>query len=144
VRRLKDETLLIDDTYNANPHSMRAALAAAAELAHAQSPAARIVAVLGEMKELGPFAPKEHEALGDAIADAGVALVIGCGGMIDLALDRAAARGVAVEKGTDTADAAVRAVARVAPKDIVLVKGSRSVGAERVVAALVAARGEHA
>jgi UDP-N-acetylmuramoyl-tripeptide--D-alanyl-D-alanine ligase len=140
VRRLKDDTLLIDDTYNANPHSMRAALAAAAELGRAHG--ARVVAVLGEMKELGPSAPAEHAALGDAVADAGVALAVGCGGLVDLALDRAAARGVAIEKAQDTAQAALRAVAVVAPGDVVLVKGSRGVRAERVVEALVAARGE--
>lgn len=128
-----DDVLLLDDTYNANPASMRAALATLAEIAGATR---RKVAILGEMKELGAHAEAEHTALGDAIADAGVALAIGCGGLVDRALDRAAARGVEVVREASTTDAAITATVRVKAGDAVLVKGSRSVGAERVTAAL--------
>jgi len=139
LRRLHDDTLVLDDSYNANPASVRNALRSLAELGQAES--RRTVAVLGEMKELGPTSPREHEALGDEIAAAGVALAVGCGGLIDLALDRAAARGVAVIKAKTTDEAAERAASSVAPRDVVLVKGSRSVGAERVVDALARAHG---
>jgi UDP-N-acetylmuramoyl-tripeptide--D-alanyl-D-alanine ligase len=127
-----DGPTILDDTYNANPSSMRASLATLAEIAGGR----RRVAVLGEMKELGHLADEEHTSLGDDVADAGVALLIGCGGRIDLTLDRAAARGVEVARCPSTEAAAAEAALRVRPDDVVLVKGSRSVGAERVVAAL--------
>jgi UDP-N-acetylmuramoyl-tripeptide--D-alanyl-D-alanine ligase len=126
--------VLVDDTYNANPASVRAALSTLSELARAKS--ARAVLVLGEMKELGPAAAAEHASLGDAIVQAGVALAIGCGGLAGLALDRAAQGGVQVIAAADAAAAAREAVRHVVPGDVVLVKGSRSVGAEAVVAAL--------
>jgi UDP-N-acetylmuramoyl-tripeptide--D-alanyl-D-alanine ligase len=138
VRTLGGGTLVIDDTYNANPGSVRAALATLSEIAGGR----RMVAVLGEMKELGALARDEHEALGDPIADAGVALAIGCGGLVDLALARAETRGIAVVFAADTDEAAREAVQRVRPGDAVLIKGSRSVGAERVVAELVRSLGE--
>ncbi|MBX3208284.1 MAG: UDP-N-acetylmuramoylalanyl-D-glutamyl-2, 6-diaminopimelate--D-alanyl-D-alanine ligase [Labilithrix sp.] len=132
LRTLAGDVLLLDDTYNANPASMRAALATLAEIAGNR----RKVVVLGEMKELGALAEAEHDALGDAIADAGVALAIGCGGLVDRALDRAAARDVAVARAADTAEAAGVARERVTSGDAVLVKGSRSARTEVVVAEL--------
>lgn len=135
LQRLPDDVLLLDDTYNANPASMRAALATLAEVAGSR----RKIAVLGEMKELGDIGRSEHLLLGDAIVDAGVTLVIGCGGLINLALFRAAKRGIAVVSATSTETAAKEAKARVRPGDAVLVKGSRGVGAERVVAVLTGA-----
>jgi UDP-N-acetylmuramoyl-tripeptide--D-alanyl-D-alanine ligase len=132
IRELPNDVLLLDDTYNANPQSMRAALATLGEIAGAR----RRVAVLGEMKELGEIALDEHTALGDAIIEAGITLAIGCGGMVDLALSRASARGVEVVRATTTDEAAREAAARVRPGDAVLVKASRSVGAERVVESL--------
>lgn len=134
VRAIRNNVHVIDDTYNANPSSMRAGLATLAEIAGEDR---RRVAVLGEMKELGALAEAEHEALGDDIVNAGVNLAIGCGGLIDLALERAEARGVQVVRASSTEEAAREAAARVQPGDVVLVKGSRSVGAEKVVAALV-------
>jgi UDP-N-acetylmuramoyl-tripeptide--D-alanyl-D-alanine ligase len=130
VRRARGVTVL-DDAYNANPGSMRAALATLAEAG-----GARRVAVLGEMKELGPAAEREHETLADAVADAGVALLVSCGGMADLVARGARARGVEVVLAADAAEAARAAAERVRAGDVVLVKASRSVGAERVVEAL--------
>jgi UDP-N-acetylmuramoyl-tripeptide--D-alanyl-D-alanine ligase len=133
VKRLAEDILVLDDTYNANPASMRAALATLAEIAGER----RRVAVLGEMKELGAHAEVEHVALGDAIAAAGVTLAIGCGGLISRALERAAELGVACVPASSTEEAAREAKARMRPSDAVLVKGSRSVGAEKVVAVLI-------
>ncbi len=140
IRTLGDGTLVVDDTYNANPSSVRAALASLGEIG-----SGRRVAILGEMKELGDLAAAEHESLGDAIASAGVALAIGCGGLVGLALARAAAVSstpIEVVCATSTDDAAREASARVCAGDVVLVKGSRSVGAEKVVSELVRSRGE--
>jgi UDP-N-acetylmuramoyl-tripeptide--D-alanyl-D-alanine ligase len=130
IRRLGD-VRVIDDAYNANPASMRAALSALGEIK-----AERRVAVLGEMKELGPLAEGEHEALAQAVATAGVALLVSCGGMADTIARGAAAQGVEVAFAVDAVDAARVASERVRPGDVVLVKASRSVGAERVVEAI--------
>jgi UDP-N-acetylmuramoyl-tripeptide--D-alanyl-D-alanine ligase len=135
IRHLDGDVLVIDDTYNANPASMSASLATLAEIAGAGR---RRVAILGEMRELGHLAEEEHGALGDAIAEAGVVLAIGCGGLLTLALERAAARGVEIVDAPDTAAAAAEALRRVRPGDAVLVKASRGVRAERVVDALLA------
>ncbi|MEO8876294.1 MAG: UDP-N-acetylmuramoylalanyl-D-glutamyl-2, 6-diaminopimelate--D-alanyl-D-alanine ligase, partial [Polyangiaceae bacterium] len=72
----------------------------------------------------------------------GVALVIGCGGLADVALKRAAQSGVAVKSAPDSPSAAKIAVFEVRAGDAVLVKASRGVAAEVVVEALVSARGE--
>jgi UDP-N-acetylmuramoyl-tripeptide--D-alanyl-D-alanine ligase len=111
---------------------MRSALATLAEIAGPR----RRVCVLGEMKELGAHAEPEHVALGDAVFQAGVSLAIGCGGLISKTLSRAAELGVEVISCASTEDAAREAKDRVRPSDVVLVKGSRGVGAEKVVAAL--------
>jgi len=133
LKRLAEDIVVLDDTYNANPASMRAALATLAEIAGSR----RRVAVLGEMKELGAHAEAEHVALADALAAAGVTLAIGCGGLISRALLRAAELGVTCVDASSTEEAAAEAKARVRPSDAVLVKGSRSVGAERVVQVLI-------
>jgi UDP-N-acetylmuramoyl-tripeptide--D-alanyl-D-alanine ligase len=135
VRRARGVTIL-DDAYNANPGSMRAALSTLAECG-----GGRRVAVLGEMKELGPAAEREHEALGDAVAEAGVALLVSCGGMADRTAHGARARGVEVVVTSGAEEAARVAVERVRPGDVVLVKASRSIGAERVVEALACEEG---
>jgi UDP-N-acetylmuramyl pentapeptide synthase len=70
-----------------------------------------------------------------------VAVAISCGGLADLALDRASAAGVAVHRAASVQAAAEIAVRVVEAGDAVLVKGSRSIGTERVVEALVADRG---
>jgi UDP-N-acetylmuramoyl-tripeptide--D-alanyl-D-alanine ligase len=132
VRMIGDDVLVLDDTYNANPSSMRAALATLAEIGGKR----RKIAVLGEMKELGALAEQEHVVLGDVLVDAGVNLAIGCGGLIDLALEQAASRGVEIVRCADTAAAAAVAPSHVRSGDAVLVKGSRSTKTETVLAAL--------
>lgn len=134
LRKLERDVLVLDDTYNANPASMRAALETLREVGAGR----RLVAVLGEMKELGALAEGEHDALGEAVAASGVALAIGCGGLATRALERAKAKGVEVVTAGSTEEAAAEAARRIRGGDAVLVKGSRSVGAERVVAAIVA------
>jgi UDP-N-acetylmuramoyl-tripeptide--D-alanyl-D-alanine ligase len=123
--------VVLDDAYNANPTLMCAALSTLAE-----TPAGRRVAVLGEMKELGPAAEREHVALADAVVAARVALLISCGGLADVLARAVASRGVEVVLATGAEEASRVAVERVRRGDVVLVKASRSVGAERVVQAL--------
>jgi UDP-N-acetylmuramoyl-tripeptide--D-alanyl-D-alanine ligase len=120
--------VLIDDCYNANPMSMRAAIDDLAETAKG-----RRVAVLGDMLELGPDAPRLHRELGEHAGARGVDLLIAVG-----SLASEAAHAFAGESRT-AADAP--AAAELVPEllragDTVLVKGSRGVGLERVADAL--------
>ena len=113
--------LLINDSYNANPTSMRAALE------HLAEHDGRKVAILGEMAELGPAAPEYHREVGELASDLGVDVVLGVGEL---------ARAYGGEWVEDAAKAAERAPQLVQPGDVVLVKGSRAVGLEVVAQAL--------
>ena len=115
--------LLLDDCYNANPLSMRAALEHLADRAGDR----RRVAILGDMAELGQEAPSYHREVGRAVAELGVEeLVAVARGYVETAA------GVRSHWAATAAEAAdlVREVVR--PGDAVLVKGSRSVGLEVV------------
>ena len=79
--------LLIDESYNANPASVRAALAAMATTPRADFP--RRVAVLGDMLELGDASADLHRGLKEAVDAAGVDLVLACGPMMRLLFDDA-------------------------------------------------------
>jgi UDP-N-acetylmuramoyl-tripeptide--D-alanyl-D-alanine ligase len=116
--------LVIDDAYNANPASMRAAL----EGLLARRGEGRLVAVLGEMAELGPDAPALHREI--AARTTGVDLVVGVGELARLYLD--GSRG-AWFADVDAAADALPALLR--PGDVVLLKASRSVGIERLLEA---------
>jgi UDP-N-acetylmuramoyl-tripeptide--D-alanyl-D-alanine ligase len=120
---LADGGLLIADCYNANPASMAAALR------HLVSAAAgrRAVAVLGDMAELGPAAPGYHEAVGALAAELGLE-VVAIGPL-------ARAYGGRWFPGRDAALEALPGL--LAPGDAVLVKGSRAMGLEALVEALV-------
>jgi UDP-N-acetylmuramoyl-tripeptide--D-alanyl-D-alanine ligase len=133
LRHLADDIVVLDDTYNANPASMQAALDTLAEVAE---DGRRRVAVLGEMRELGDLAERAHEALGEALARAGLQLAIGCGGLVDRALERAASLGVCVLHARTTEEAAELARREVRRGDAVLLKGSRAAAVEVVLAAL--------
>jgi UDP-N-acetylmuramoyl-tripeptide--D-alanyl-D-alanine ligase len=122
--QLDHDVLLLNDCYNANPLSMHAALAHLVERAGDR----RRVAVLGEMAELGENAVDYHREIGRHAADLGV-IVIAVG---PLARDYG---GTWVET-TGEAAAALRELLE--PGDVVLVKGSRSVGLEAVAAKLSA------
>ena len=132
---LPGRVLVIDDCYNANPMSMRAALD---DLA-ASAPARR-VAVLGDMLELGPDEARFHAQIGTYAAECGVDVLVTVG---PLAAGMAAGFGDAGEHhATDTAAAAAQLVAQlVTPGDTVLVKGSRGVGLEVVAQGLGDAAG---
>jgi UDP-N-acetylmuramoyl-tripeptide--D-alanyl-D-alanine ligase len=127
-RRLPGGVLLIDDCYNANPMSMRAAID---ELA--QIDASRRIAVLGDMLELGAEGPRFHRQTGEHATARGVELLITVGPLA------AGMRDGFVGEAHSVADAAeaVELLHRLLrPGDAVLVKGSRGVGLERVAGAL--------
>ena len=131
---------IVNDSYNANPASMAAALTAARSMAGD----ARCIAVLGYMAELGPVADAEHERVGALAAGLGVDVLIVVGEQA-----RAIAMG-ARRAGMDhdriqlceNVTQAVESVQRVArPGDLVLVKASRVARLERVVEALLRGTG---
>jgi len=132
VERLASGLRLVDDCYNANPDSMAAALRTAVELAQG----GRVVAVLGDMLELGAYAEEAHRALGAEAARAGVR-VLGAFGPRSRET-AAAARAAGLEPfHTEDIDALVRwAKATLLPTDLLLVKGSRGMKLERLVEAL--------
>ena len=123
--------LLINDAYNANPVSMRAALAHLAAIAGNR----RRVAILGDMAELGPAAPAYHEEIGREAARHGVDSLLAVGELGRGYLDR----GVPEQRwAPDAENAAAEAAELVRPGDVVLVKASRALGLERVAEALAA------
>jgi UDP-N-acetylmuramoyl-tripeptide--D-alanyl-D-alanine ligase len=125
--------LVIDDTYNANPGSMRAAFEALVELRRNRG--GRAIAVLGEMRELGPLSTHEHHALGEVLAHLGVDLVIGCGGAIDVTARRAEQGGVPVRLAPSAEEAGRIAAGEARAGDVVLFKGSRGAAVERALGA---------
>ena len=125
--------LLINDAYNANPVSMRAALVHLAAVAGER----RRVAILGDMAELGSGGPVYHEELGREVARHGVDALLAVGELARGYLDGAS--GVPLRRwAADAETAAVEATRLVEPGDCVLVKASRAVGLERVADALAA------
>ena len=119
---------LINDAYNSNPGSARAALEL---LAHTGRGRQR-VAVLGSMLELGPQGPRLHDELARAALDDGIDVVAGVGEFA-AALDRVAPGDDRTVKASD-ADALWAILAsRLAPDAVILLKGSRGVRLERLV-----------
>jgi len=125
---------VVNDAYNANPDSMRAALRALA----AMSAGRRSWAVLGEMAELGRAAAAEHAQIGRLAAELGIQrLVVVGAGAADIAAG-AADNGLRATAAGDVETAVALLRAELAPGDVVLVKASRAVGLERVAAGLLA------
>jgi len=118
----------LDDSYNANPDSMRAALATLME----SSAEGRRIAVLGFMGELGEHAPGEHLALGSAAVEAGVDLLVAVGEGASGIHEGAAGR-VESRHFPDHESAADYLRGELAPEDLVLVKGSRAAAMERIL-----------
>ena len=129
--------VIVDDTYNANPAAVRAAVDDLVDLAAERR--GRPVAVLGDMLELGPDAERLHTECGAYAAEAGVQVLWGVG-----RLSRATVEGfsLAGEGGqtaihVETVDEADRVLAGLQPGDVVLFKASRSVRLETMVSALM-------
>ncbi|MDQ3632589.1 MAG: UDP-N-acetylmuramoyl-tripeptide--D-alanyl-D-alanine ligase, partial [Actinomycetota bacterium] len=126
VRHLPGDITVVEDCYNANPMSMRAAL----DDLQRSAPGRR-VAVLGDMLELGPDTEVHHAAIGEHARDVGTQLLVTVGPQA------AAMRGD--HAVADAAEAAALLPGLLEPGDTVLVKASRGVGLEAVVAALAGA-----
>jgi len=122
VRRTPSGALLINDAYNANPASTRAALQALKA-----APAKRRIAVLGPMLELGPLSDEEHRSIG-MLADQLRIRVI--------AVDASAYEG----EDVSSIDEALALLGDLDEGDAVLVKASRAAGLEKLADALVEGR----
>ena len=114
-RPLPGDGLLLDDSYNANPISMRAALEHLTERAQGR----RRVAVLGDMRELGPDGPAYHAEIGELVHRLGIEQVIAVGEL---------ARAYGGDWVATADEAATRLREALRPGDAVLVKGSLAVG----------------
>jgi UDP-N-acetylmuramoyl-tripeptide--D-alanyl-D-alanine ligase len=126
---------VLDDTYNANPDSMKAALLTLSQM----STNGRRIAVLGRMGELGAESERGHRIVGQAASDLGIDCVVTVGDEAALMADEAWRGGVAKVvkvKDQDEAIKALRDYARAG--DLILVKGSRSSKMERIVEGLAA------
>jgi UDP-N-acetylmuramoyl-tripeptide--D-alanyl-D-alanine ligase len=131
---LAGDGLLINDAYNANPVSMRAAL----DNLVARAGNRRRVAVLGDMAELGPDAPRYHREIGDHAARAGVDVLLAVGTLASEYLEGQTE--IPVVRHAATVDEAVAVLDElVRPGDCVLVKASRAMGLETVADALAGA-----
>ncbi len=129
-----DGLLVLNDSYNANPASMRAALDAVRSLGAGRG--GRTIAVLGEMRELGPGAPAAHREVGEAAA--GVDVVVAVGPAAAAIADGARAAGVGVvilTAGREEASAWVRENADAG--DAVLIKASRGAALETIATELL-------
>lgn len=126
---------IYNDAYNANPESMLAALATFADLAREAS---RRVAILGDMLELGEAAPDLHRQIGATIAEGDAADVVVTVGPLAGFIAERLTRSWPAERVVPIDDPAraESAAALLRPGDAVLLKGSRGMGLERVVAAL--------
>lgn len=131
-RRIPGGPRLIDDSYNANPDSVEAAIAVLMSLP------GRPVLVLGDLGELGPEAEALHRRLGVVAREAGVAALYTVG---DLSLAAAEGFGAGDSTGrhfTDQAELIACLRQDLAPDDLVLIKGSRRSAMDRVADALCA------
>jgi UDP-N-acetylmuramoyl-tripeptide--D-alanyl-D-alanine ligase len=120
---------LIDDTYNANPDSVGAAVEVLAALS------GRRWLVLGDLAELGPQSGELHRAVGEMARRAGLDHLVGVGPQSQLAAGAFGAGGMSF---VDREEMLAALRGRFGAGDLVLVKGSRSAGMEQVVQALTA------
>src|SRR6266481_5572179 len=122
----------LDDSYNANPDSMKAALRTLVEL----DADGKRVAVLGEMRELGSESERGHREVGETAAMFGIDQLITIGDMGELIARAARAGGLAKTTAVRSTSEAAELLGEIAePGDLILVKGSRSARTEQVIEA---------
>jgi UDP-N-acetylmuramoyl-tripeptide--D-alanyl-D-alanine ligase len=133
VKRYRGGIRVINDSYNANPVSMQAALEAMGLLPGE----GRRAAVLGDMLELGSETEAAHRRLGTAAAAAGLDLLVAVGRFSRFTAEGAVAAGMSgkrVQAFPDPSTAAEAIGNWIGPADLLLVKGSRGVRLERLLA----------
>lgn len=128
-----DGVEVIDDTYNANPASMAAALRTLAE----RPGTGRRIAVLGDMLELGEFSGELHGQIGTLAGELGVDALLARGAYADALVTGARNAGVGHAEALQDHDAIAEALRGMAREgDVVLIKGSRGMRMERIIARL--------
>ncbi|WP_329017442.1 UDP-N-acetylmuramoyl-tripeptide--D-alanyl-D-alanine ligase [Streptomyces sp. NBC_00690] len=142
VTERPDGVTIVNDAYNANPESMRAALRALAAMGTgAQARGGRTWAVLGLMAELGDEALAEHDAVGRLAVRLNVSKLVAVGGReaswLQLGAYNEGSWGEESVHVSDAQAAVDLLRSELRPGDVVLVKASRSVGLERVAQALL-------
>ena len=137
VVRLRQSIRVLDESYNSNPASMRSTLQVLADMGpvEGREGGGRRIVVFGDMLELGATEVEEHREMGRAIGKAGVDALVGVGALAAETV-KAAGRTAETRHFDDSAAAAAYVAGMARPGDIFLVKGSRGVALEKVVAAL--------
>ncbi|MFI5665675.1 UDP-N-acetylmuramoyl-tripeptide--D-alanyl-D-alanine ligase [Streptomyces sp. NPDC051704] len=147
VTERADGVTIVNDAYNANPESMRAALRALAAMGGtARAGGGRTWAVLGPMAELGDASLAEHDAVGRLAVRLNVSKLVAVGGReaswLQLGAYNEGSWGEESVVVSDAQAAIDLLRSELRPGDVVLVKASRSIGLERVALALLSAEGE--
>ncbi|AXE26022.1 UDP-N-acetylmuramoyl-tripeptide--D-alanyl-D-alanine ligase [Streptomyces globosus] len=147
VTERADGVTVVNDAYNANPESMRAALRALAAMGGAaRANGGRTWAVLGPMAELGDASLAEHDAVGRLAVRLNVSKLVAVGGIeaswLQLGAYNEGSWGEESVLVSDAQAAVDLLRSELRPGDVVLVKASRSIGLERVAEALLAGEGE--
>nr|WP_306255195.1 UDP-N-acetylmuramoyl-tripeptide--D-alanyl-D-alanine ligase [Ornithinimicrobium cryptoxanthini] len=134
VHERPDGVTIVNDAYNANPDSMRAALRSLAVM----SGSGRTVAVIGEMRELGEDSVREHRSIGELAAALHIDTMVVVGeGALPVAAGFTAAGGTTSYECSDTDEARELLEALLAPGDVALLKSSRDSGLRFLGDALV-------
>jgi len=136
---LQDGSLLIDDSYNSNPASVLSSVECAEELAQARS--ARLILVMGEMRELGSLAAREHERVGRRLAASRAQYLVAVGGEARRFLGATQTNAFKSDFAETALDALRLLNQELQAGDVILVKASRGVRAEQVVEGLIQAKG---
>ncbi|MEX0628045.1 MAG: UDP-N-acetylmuramoyl-tripeptide--D-alanyl-D-alanine ligase [Cucumibacter sp.] len=132
IHHLAKGITLIDESYNANPASMRAALAVLRDW----PTGGRKIAVLGDMLELGAASPKLHAAMADSVASSGTEMVFLAGEMMRN-LGAELPRGMVAARTATAAELTEKLLKSLASGDVVMVKGSNGVRLSGLVAAVI-------
>ncbi len=134
----EDEMTLINDSYNANPSSMENALRELVRLGDRK----RVVAILGDMLELGEFSDNAHKSLGRMVSEMDIDVFIAVGEMMSLAAEECRKRkgeksapAVYTFKDVDAAKKNVMDILK--RRDTVLIKASRAIGMERIMGGII-------
>ncbi len=136
---LKGGVTLINDAYNANPYSTEAALETLAE----SKGMGRAIAVLGDMLELGEFTIEAHERIGKRVSELSIDFLLAMGEKASVIVESAVRQGLPAEKAriAGSHSEAVSLLRRTMQNgDWILVKGSRRMGMEEIVAGLAGGR----
>jgi len=128
-RRRAGGVTLLDDSYNANPDSMTSAL----ETLRSVPCSGKRVAVLGEMRELGPESASLHHALGRELHGIDAVFLVGEGTDVTAQEARAHQPNLPVIRSDDPTEVTRRLQRDLRPGDVVLIKGSRAIGLDAVV-----------